>query len=84
LRSICANKSGFLVARVTRFGRDLLTASILGANVYSVIFFIAFKLPNLFRSIFADGAFTQPFIPSYAKSKHKIRFSSIIFLQLIG
>ncbi|EFU69597.1 integral membrane protein MviN [Aliarcobacter butzleri JV22] len=84
LKSIFTNSSGILVSRVTGFVRDLLTASILGANVYSDIFFIAFKLPNLFRSIFADGAFTQAFIPSYAKSKHKIRFSSIIFLQLIG
>ena len=56
-----------------------MTASILGANIYSDIFFIAFKFPNLFRSIFADGAFTQAFIPSYAKSKYKIRFSSIVF-----
>ena len=84
IKSIFTNSSGILVSRVLGFVRDLLTASILGANIYSDIFFIAFKLPNLFRSIFADGAFTQAFIPSYAKSKHKIRFSSIIFLQLFG
>lgn len=84
LKSIFTNSSGILVSRVLGFVRDLLTASILGANIYSDIFFIAFKLPNLFRSIFADGAFTQAFIPSYAKSKHKIRFSSVIFLQLFG
>jgi putative peptidoglycan lipid II flippase len=84
LKSIFTNSSGILVSRVLGFIRDLLTASVLGANIYSDIFFVAFKLPNLFRSIFADGAFTQAFIPSYAKSKHKIRFSSIIFLQLFG
>lgn len=84
LKSIFTNSSGILVSRVLGFGRDLMTASVLGANIYSDIFFVAFKLPNLFRSIFADGAFTQAFIPSYAKSKHKIRFSSIIFLQLFG
>ena len=84
LKSIFTNSSGILVSRVLGFVRDLLTASILGANIYSDIFFIAFKLPNLFRSVFADGAFTQAFIPSYAKAKHKIRFSSIIFLQLFG
>ena len=84
LKSIFTNSSGILVSRVLGFIRDLLTASVLGANIYSDIFFVAFKLPNLFRSIFADGAFTQAFIPSYAKSKHKIRFSSVIFLQLIG
>ena len=84
LKSIFTNSSGILVSRVLGFVRDLLTASVLGANIYSDIFFIAFKLPNLFRSVFADGAFTQAFIPSYAKAKHKIRFSSIIFLQLFG
>ena len=84
LKSIFTNSSGILVSRILGFIRDLLTASVLGANIYSDIFFVAFKLPNLFRSIFADGAFTQAFIPSYAKSKHKIRFSSVIFLQLFG
>ena len=84
LKSIFTNSSGILISRITGFIRDLMTASILGANVYSDIFFIAFKFPNLFRSIFAEGAFTQAFIPSYAKSKYKIRFSSIIFLQILA
>ena len=84
IKSIFTNSSGILFSRILGFLRDLLTASILGANIYSDIFFVAFKLPNLFRRIFAEGAFTQAFIPSYAKAKHKIRFSSIIFLQLIS
>lgn len=84
IKSIFTNSSGILFSRILGFIRDLLTASILGANIYSDIFFVAFKVPNLFRRIFAEGAFTQAFIPSYAKSKHKIRFSSVIFLQLIG
>lgn len=84
IKSIFTNSSGILVSRILGFIRDLMTASVLGANIYSDIFFVAFKLPNLFRSIFADGAFTQAFIPSYAKSNHKIRFSSMVFLQLFG
>jgi len=84
IKSIFTNSSGILVSRVLGFIRDLLTASVLGANIYSDIFFVAFKLPNLFRRIFAEGAFTQAFIPAYAKSKHKIRFSSVVFLQLFG
>lgn len=84
IKSIFTNSSGILTSRILGFFRDLLTASILGANIYSDIFFVAFKLPNLFRRIFAEGAFTQAFIPSYAKSKHKIRFSSLIFLQFFG
>ena len=84
IKSIFTNSTGILTSRILGFIRDLLTASILGANIYSDIFFVAFKLPNLFRRVFAEGAFTQAFIPAYAKSKHKIRFSSVVFLQLFG
>ncbi|WP_419765119.1 MAG: murein biosynthesis integral membrane protein MurJ [Arcobacter sp.] len=84
IKSIFTNSSGILVSRILGFVRDLLTASILGANIYSDIFFVAFKLPNLFRRIFAEGAFTQAFIPAYAKTKQKIRFSSAIFLQFLA
>ena len=58
-----------------------MTASVLGANIYSDIFFIAFKLPNLFRRIFAEGAFTQVFIPAFAKSSRKGVFSANIFVN---
>ena len=84
IKSIFTNSTGILTSRILGFIRDLLTASILGANIYSDIFFVAFKLPNLFRRVFAEGAFTQAFIPAYAKSNHKIRFSSVVFLQLFG
>lgn len=84
IKSIFTNSSGILFSRITGFIRDLLTASILGANIYSDIFFVAFKLPNLFRRIFAEGAFTQAFIPAYAKATHKIQFSSSIFLSFFA
>ena len=84
IKSIFTNSSGILFSRILGFVRDLLTASILGANIYSDIFFVAFKVPNLFRRIFAEGAFTQAFIPAYAKSKRKVRFSSHIFLQFLA
>ena len=84
LKHIFTNSAGILVSRILGFLRDLLTASILGANIYSDIFIIAFKLPNLFRRIFAEGAFTQSFIPAYAKANHKIQFSTIIFLQFLA
>ncbi len=61
-----------------------MTASALGANIYSDIFFIAFKLPNLFRRIFAEGAFTQVFIPAFARTKHKSLFSVNIFLVFLS
>jgi putative peptidoglycan lipid II flippase len=84
IKHIFTNSAGILVSRILGFLRDLLTASILGANIYSDIFFVAFKLPNLFRRIFAEGAFTQVFIPAYAKSNHKVSFSSVIFLQFLA
>ena len=79
-KAIFTNSFGILFSRILGFLRDLLTASYLGANIYSDIFFIAFKLPNLFRRIFAEGAFTQVFIPAFAKSKHKGVFSANIFI----
>jgi len=74
-KSIFTNSSGILFSRVLGFIRDLLSASILGANIYSDIFFVAFKLPNLFRRIFAEGAFTQSFLPSFSISKYKSAFA---------
>ena len=84
IKHIFTNSAGILFSRILGFIRDLLTASILGANIYSDIFFVAFKLPNLFRRIFAEGAFTQVFIPAYAKNKHKLSFSTVIFAQFFA
>jgi len=78
-KAIFTNSFGILFSRVLGFVRDLLTASMLGANLYSDIFFIAFKLPNLFRRIFAEGAFTQAFLPAFTRSRHKAVFSVHIF-----
>ncbi|MEA3228449.1 MAG: murein biosynthesis integral membrane protein MurJ [Campylobacterota bacterium] len=83
-KSIFTNSFGIMLSRVLGFIRDFLTASILGANIYSDIFFIAFKLPNLFRRIFAEGAFTQVFIPAFAKTTHKALFSANIFLIFLS
>jgi len=83
-KAIFTNSFGILISRILGFIRDLLTASALGANIYSDIFFIAFKLPNLFRRIFAEGAFTQVFIPAFARTTHKAVFSANIFLLFVS
>jgi len=83
-RAIFTNSFGILFSRILGFIRDLLTASVLGASIYSDIFFIAFKLPNLFRRIFAEGAFTQVFIPAFARSRHKAVFSIHIFVLFLS
>lgn len=83
-KAVFTNSFGILISRILGFFRDLFTASALGANVYSDIFFIAFKLPNLFRRIFAEGAFTQVFIPAFSKSNHKGIFSANIFIVFLS
>jgi len=83
-KAIFTNSFGILFSRILGFFRDLLTASVLGATVYSDIFFIAFKLPNLFRRIFAEGAFTQVFIPAFARTRHKALFSINILLVFLS
>lgn len=83
-KAIFTNSFGILFSRILGFLRDMMTASALGANIYSDIFFVAFKLPNLFRRIFAEGAFTQVFIPAYAHSEHKSVFSANIFVLFLS
>jgi len=56
-----------LVSRLLGLVRDILIARFLGAGVVSDAFFTAFKLPNVFRRMFAEGAFNAAFVPLYAK-----------------
>jgi len=56
-----------LLSRVTGFVRDIMLAAIIGAGPVADAFFVAFRLPNHFRAIFAEGAFNAAFIPAYAR-----------------
>src|SRR5271165_1771063 len=56
-----------LLSRVTGFLRDIMLAAFLGAGPTADAFFVAFRLPNHFRAIFAEGAFNAAFIPAYAR-----------------
>src|SRR5262249_39785481 len=56
-----------LVSRLTGFVRDILLAAILGAGPVADAFFVALRLPNHFRAIFAEGAFNAAFVPAYAR-----------------
>ena len=73
-----------LISRVLGYARDLLIAKSLGAGLISDAFFIAFKLPNLFRRLFAEGSMNSAFIPvvsgisaKYGKKKSDEFFSDI-------
>ena len=84
IKSIIINFLGIFNSRILGFIRDMLSASVLGANIYSDIFFVAFKFPNLFRRIFAEGAFTQSFLPSFAKADYKASFAYKVFKYIFA
>jgi putative peptidoglycan lipid II flippase len=56
-----------LISRVSGFVRDVVMAAVLGAGPMADAFFVAFRLPNHFRAIFAEGAFAAAFVPAYAR-----------------
>ena len=58
-----------LVSRVTGLARDLIMASMFGANALTDAFNVAFRIPNLFRRLFAEGAFSQAFVPVLAAAR---------------
>ncbi len=66
LRSILTVGGLTMVSRVLGFIRDILIAAIVGATGVGDAFFVAFKLPNLFRRLFAEGAFASAFVPIFA------------------
>lgn len=71
LKSLAAVSSITMVSRVLGFVRDTIVARIFGAGMATDAFFIAFKLPNLLRRIFAEGAFSQAFVPILAEYKNQ-------------
>jgi putative peptidoglycan lipid II flippase len=83
LKSIFSNSFGILLSRITGLGRNTLLAITLGATGYSDMFFVAFKLANMFRRIFAEGAFTQAFMPSFVDAKQKGVFATAIFMRFM-
>jgi putative peptidoglycan lipid II flippase len=60
-----------LVSRLTGFVRDIMLAAILGAGPVADAFFVALRLPNHFRAIFAEGAFNAAFVPAYARIREQ-------------
>jgi putative peptidoglycan lipid II flippase len=60
-----------LLSRVTGFVRDIILAAILGAGPVADAFFVALRLPNHFRAIFAEGAFNAAFVPAYARIREQ-------------
>jgi len=55
-----------MASRVLGFARDILIAALLGAGPIADAFFVALKLPNLFRRLFGEGAFNAAFVPEFS------------------
>ncbi|MGB6911001.1 MAG: lipid II flippase MurJ, partial [Methyloceanibacter sp.] len=68
IRRIATVGGWTLVSRVSGFLRDVIMAAVLGAGPVADAFFVAFRLPNHFRAIFAEGAFAAAFVPAYART----------------
>ena len=72
LHKTLATVSGLtMLSRVTGLIREFLIARTFGASVYTDAFFVAFRIPNLLRRLFAEGAFSQAFVPILAEYKNQ-------------
>jgi putative peptidoglycan lipid II flippase len=71
LKALATVSSMTLMSRILGFVRDFVIARAFGAGVATDAFFVAFRLPNLLRRLFAEGAFSQAFVPILAEYKNK-------------
>lgn len=94
LRTLATISSLTLLSRILGFVRDFVVARTFGAGALTDAFFIAFRIPNLLRRLFAEGAFSQAFVPLLAEyrnrrtaeeTKHMIdRVATLLFLVVLG
>jgi len=71
LRALATVSSLTMVSRVLGYVRDFFIARVFGASLLTDAFFVAFKIPNLLRRMFAEGAFSQAFVPILAEHKNR-------------
>lgn len=71
LKALATVSSMTLVSRILGFVRDMLVARVFGAGIATDAFFVAFRIPNLLRRLFAEGAFSQAFVPILAEYKNR-------------
>ncbi|MEO0209402.1 MAG: murein biosynthesis integral membrane protein MurJ, partial [candidate division WOR-3 bacterium] len=88
LKSFLSFSVGTIISRITGLLREMVIAYLLGSSNKSDAFFVAFRIPNLFRDLLGDQALNNAFIPAYAQSNYSkgflwaisIQFLSIVFL----
>jgi putative peptidoglycan lipid II flippase len=71
IKALATISSMTLLSRVLGFVRDAVIARVFGAGLMTDAFFVAFKIPNLLRRLFAEGAFSQAFVPILAEYKNR-------------
>ena len=71
LKILATVSSLTFVSRVLGFVRDAVIARVFGAGLVTDAFFVAFKIPNLLRRLFAEGAFSQAFVPILAEYRNQ-------------
>ncbi len=94
LRALAAVSSLTMVSRVLGYARDFFIARLFGAGLATDAFFVAFKIPNLLRRLFAEGAFSQAFVPILSEHKNRKSaeetrslidaISTLLFLALVA
>ena len=94
LKALATVSGMILLSRILGFVRDFVIARVFGAGMMTDAFFVAFKLPNLLRRLFAEGAFSQAFVPILGEYKNKNgdfeakhlidRVATLLFLVLLG
>ena len=92
LRALATVSSLTMVSRVLGYARDFFIARVFGAGLLTDAFFVAFKIPNLLRRMFAEGAFSQAFVPILAEHKNRNpgevrelldRVGTLLFIALV-
>lgn len=73
-----------LVSRVSGFLRDIAMSHVLGAGAVADAFFVAFRIPNFFRRLFAEGAFQQAFVPVLARYRDAPRAAYLEFVAAVA
>jgi len=71
LKTLASISSMTLLSRILGFVRDMLMARIFGASMANEAFVIAYRLPNMLRRMFAEGAFSQAFVPIFSEYKSR-------------
>ena len=80
LKALATVSSMTLLSRILGFVRDTVIARAFGAGLATDAFFVAFKIPNLLRRLFAEGAFSQAFVPILAEYKNRLGEADTRFL----